>query len=119
MSSVQWHNERVRHRLQKEISWTIAHKVNDPRIPDMVIVTEINLAPDTRNATVYVSVFGTDKQKESALIALNRAASFIQKCVVAKISIKHFPKLYFKIDQSFDKSEHINSLLEKVKDDLV
>ncbi len=119
MTSLQWHTERVREHLHREITWTITNKVNDPRIPHIVTVTEIKLAPDLRNATVFVSVFGNDEQKGKAHIALNGAASFIQRCVAARIKIKHTPKLIFKIDSSLDRSEHINSLLEQVKDDLV
>lgn len=119
MSSSQWHLDRLKETLHREIIWTIANKVNDPRIPDVLTVTEIKLAPDTRNATVFVSVYGSDEKKEKALLALNRATSFIQKCIASRISIKHFPKLYFKIDTSFERSEHINNLLEQVKDDLV
>jgi ribosome-binding factor A len=119
MSSTQWHIDRLKEHLSREISWTIANKVNDPRIPDVVTIANIKLAQDTRNATIYVSIYGDEKRKKGALIALNHATSFIQKCVASKISVKHFPKLNFKIDSSFEHSEHINNLLEKIKDDLV
>ncbi len=119
MSSTQWHIDRLKEHLSREISWTIANKVNDPRIPDVVTITNIKLAPDTRNATVFVSIYGDENDKKGALIALNHATAFIQKCVASKISIKNFPKFTFKIDSSFEHSEHINHLLEKIKDDLV
>ena len=119
MPSSQWHIDRLKEQLNREISWTIANRVNDPRIPDVVTISHIKLAPDTRSATVYVSIYGDENEKKGALIALNRATAFIQKCVAARISIKNFPKLTFKIDSSFEHSEHINNLLEKIKDDLV
>ncbi len=119
MSSVQFHLDRLKEQLLREISWTIANKINDPRIPDVVTVTEVKLAPDTRSAVVFISIYGDEKEKKGSLIALNRASSFIQKCVAAKVKIKNFPKLSFKIDSSFEYSERINNLLEKIKDDLV
>ncbi len=119
MSSVKWHFNRLKEQLKREISWTISNKINDPRIPDVVTIGEIKLAPDTRNATVYISIYGDDKEKKSALIALNRATPYIQKCIVSKISVKNFPKLNFKIDSSFEHREHINTILENIKDDLV
>ncbi|MBN1980225.1 MAG: 30S ribosome-binding factor RbfA [Chitinivibrionales bacterium] len=100
-----------------EISWVIANKVNDPRIPEIATITDIKLAPDTRNATVFISLYC--ENKEEALQQLNKAAAYIQKLVAEKVTVKHFPKLYFKIDTSFEKRERINSLLEQVKDDLV
>ncbi len=119
MTSSQWHTERVREHLIREITWTITKKVNDPRIPYIITITDIKLAPDLRNATVFVSVFGSDEQKEKAHVALNGAAAFIQRCVAARIKMKHIPKLIFKIDSSLDRSEQINTILEQVKDDLV
>lgn len=119
MSSVQWHIDRIKETLRREISWAIQNKVNDPRIPDVVTIGEIKLAPDTRNATVFISTYGSKEEKDIAIDALNHAASFIQKCTAQKITIKNLPKLLFKIDSSFEQRDHINSLLEQIKDDLV
>lgn len=119
MTSLPWHIERIKEQLHREITWTIANKVNDPRIPKVITITTINLAPDTRNATIFVSIFGDDSPKDKAITALNRAAPFIQKCVSTRVSLKHFPKFCFKIDNSFERSKHINNLLEQVKDDLL
>lgn len=118
MSSLPWYNERLRGKLQREIAWAITSKVNDPRIPDIVTTTNINLSPDSRNATVFVSVYGSDEEKENAVAALQHAAPFIQRCCLSRIKIKNFPKLFFKLDSSFDRSDHITTLLEHVKDDL-
>ncbi len=119
MSSLPWHNERLQGKLQREIAWAITYKVNDPRIPEVVTTTNIKLSPDKRNATVFVSVYGSEKEKENALTALQHAAPFIQKCCLSRIKTKNFPKLLFKLDSSFDRSDHITTLLEHVKDDLV
>jgi ribosome-binding factor A len=119
MATIPWRFEHIKGQLIREISWTIAQKVNDPRIPEVVTITEVKLAQDTRNATVNVSILGDAGQKEKAIAALNHAASFIQKCVAAKVTMRNFPKLYFKLDSAFDKSENINEILKKIHDDLV
>ncbi len=119
MPSLSWHSERLQGRLQREIAWAITNKVNDPRIPEIVTATNIKLSPDNRNATVFVSVYGSEEEKENAISALQHAAPFIQKCCLSRIKTKNFPKLFFKLDSSFDRSDHITTLLEHVKDDLV
>ena len=98
MSQPKWHTERIKEHLHREIAWAISNKVNNPHIRDMVTVTDIKLAPDTRNATIFVSVYGNNEQKEKTISALNRAASFIQRCISPRISVRNFPKLYFKIE---------------------
>lgn len=118
MSSPMYYKERLKHDLAREIGWTIANRVRDPRIPSIVTVTEVRLSADTRNATVFVSVFGEDVVKTEALAALQHAAPFIQNRVAEKVKMKNFPRLHFKLDRSLDQSERINELLDEVKDDL-
>jgi ribosome-binding factor A len=110
--------ERVREDLLREISWVITNKVRDPRVPSVVTVSDVELAADTRNATVYVGVYGDEQTKKGALIALNRAAPFIQKMVGERVSLRNFPKFYFKLDTSLERGMRINELLREVQDDL-
>jgi ribosome-binding factor A len=119
MTSPHFHLDRLQEDFRREIAWVIANRVRDPRIPDVVTVTEIILAADTRNATVMVSIFGEESVQKQAIDVLNKAAPFIQNVVAPRIRIKHFPKLYFKLDRSLDYRERLDHLLEKIKDDLV
>ena len=114
-----WHIHRLREELHKEIGWAIANRMRDPRIPPVVTVTEVRLATDCRNATVFVSIFGDDNVKKGAIAVLNNAAPFLQHVVAERIVVKFFPKLYFKLDKTLEQSQHINELLKEIHDDLV
>jgi ribosome-binding factor A len=114
-----WHIDRLREELHKEIGLAIASRVRDPRVPPVVTVTEVRLATDCRNATIFVSVFGDDKTQKAAIAALNNAGAFLQHVVSERVRMKFFPRLYFKIDKSLEESERINELLKEVHDDLV
>jgi ribosome-binding factor A len=114
-----WHTQRLREELHKEIGLAIAEQMRDPRIPDVVTITEVRLAPDCRNATVFVSVLGDKAAKKEAVLVLNHAAPFLQHVVARRIVMKFIPKLYFKLDKTMEQSEHINDLLKEIKDDLV
>ncbi|HLV30392.1 MAG TPA: 30S ribosome-binding factor RbfA [Chitinispirillaceae bacterium] len=118
MSSLQFHIERLSGLLQQQIQTVIAQELRDPRIPPVVTVTQVKLAQDTRNATVFVSVYGDNKAQNDAVAALNKAAPFIQRVVAGRITTKHFPRLYFKLDKSIEHSQHINELLKDIKNDL-
>jgi len=113
-----FHLQRVTADLKREIGWTVANRLRDPRVPHVVTITDLKLAPDTRNATVYVSLQGAKEGKEVAVRALNGAAPFIQREVSSKVSVRHFPKLYFKLDTSLEQGERINELLKEIQDDL-
>jgi ribosome-binding factor A len=118
MSSQPWHLDRLREDLHREIAWTIVNAVRDPRVPSGITITKVRLAPDTRNATVLVSIFGDEPMKKEALAGLNAAAPFIQKVVAGKVKIKHFPRLYFKLDDTLEYGEHINNLFTEINNDL-
>jgi ribosome-binding factor A len=118
MSSLQWHNARLKEQLQREIGTVIAQDLRDPRIPKVVTVTEVKLAADTRDATVFVSIFDEEQQQQKAVDALNRASPFIQRLLAARISIKHFPHLYFKLDKSIERARHIEEILKEIENDL-
>jgi ribosome-binding factor A len=118
LASTNFHIERLRELLQREIGTVISQELRDPRIPPVVTVTQVKLAQDTRNATIYVSILGDPNEKNNAIVALNKAAPFIQRTIASRITTKHFPHLYFKIDNSLEHSQHINELLKEIQDDL-
>jgi ribosome-binding factor A len=119
MTLPEFYIDRLQEDFRREIAWAIANKVRDPRIPDVVSVESIVLASDTRNATVTVSILGEESAQKTAIEVLNKAAPFIQNIVSPRIRIKHFPRLYFKLDKTLDFRGRLDDLLEKIKDDLV
>ena len=118
MPADKWYSNRVTENLRREILWVITNKVSDPRLPSMITIPSIKLAKDTRNATIFVSVFGSKEEQDIAIEVLNHAAPFIQNSVAKKVKIKNFPRFFFKIDTTFEEQSTIDALLHKVKDDL-
>ena len=118
MAAPKWHIERLREMLHREIGTVIAQEVRDPRIPGIVTVTEVKLARDARNATVYISVMGDDSEKQDALDALAGAAPFIKRTVASRVVTKNFPHLTFKLDTSIEYGQHIDELFRGIQDDL-
>lgn len=118
MAPSHFHLDRLKEQLSREIGTVIAQEMRDPRIPPMVTITQLKLAQDTRDATVFVSIFGEEAAKKEAVKALNAAAAFIQRIVASRIVVKNFPRLYFKLDNSLEHTMHINELLKEIKDDL-
>ncbi|MBN1575435.1 MAG: 30S ribosome-binding factor RbfA [Chitinispirillaceae bacterium] len=118
MAAPHFHKERLAELIRREIVAVIARELRDPRVPPIVTITGINLAPDIRNATVFVSIFDEKIKAGKAIEALNKAASFIQRLVAARITVKHFPRLYFKLDDTMEHVEHIHQLLKEIHDDV-
>jgi ribosome-binding factor A len=113
-----YHRERLREELHKEIGSAIAGEMRDPRVPSIVTVTDVKLAADCRDATIFVSVMGNDAEKKSAVDALNKGASFLQHVVARRIVVKFIPRLHFKIDNSIEQSNRLNDLFNAIRGDL-
>jgi ribosome-binding factor A len=118
MAGSRYYIQRLTHQLVREITLVLQNEINDPRVPSISTVTEVRLSSDTRNATVFVSILGDEKVKKGALIALNRAAPYIQRVVGKHITMKHFPRFIFKIDNSLERGERVEILLKEVASDI-
>jgi ribosome-binding factor A len=103
---------RVNEAVREVLSGHITEDLKDPRI-GFVTVTGVDTSPDLRHARVYVSVLGSDEQKEEALEGLRSAAGFLQKKVGTELRMKHTPTLEFQYDDSIDRGMRITELLDK------
>jgi ribosome-binding factor A len=118
MAAPHFHKERLAELMRREIADVIAHELRDPRIPPIVTVTGVQLSTDLRNASVFVSIFDEKTGAAEAVAAINNAAPYIQRLVAGRITMKHFPRLHFKHDNSIEHTEHIHRLLKDINDDL-
>jgi ribosome-binding factor A len=102
---------RVDEAVRAVLSDAIASDLKDPRI-GFVTVTGVKTSPDLRHARVYVSVLGSDTERESTLDGLRSAHGFLQRRVAAELTLKHTPSLVFLYDDSVDRGMRISELLD-------
>lgn len=108
--------QRVAEELKKEIAEMIRTEVKDPRI-GFATVTRVDLANDLQHAKVFVSVFGSEEEKQATLTALHKAAGFIRGEVGRRLRLRLTPELVFKLDESGEYSEHINTVIKRLHED--
>jgi len=108
---------RLAGEIQREISQIIRDQMKDPRV-GFVTVTDVEVSGDIRHAKIFVSVLGDETVTESCLAGLSKAKGFIRSELARRINVRYMPELHFKVDQSLDYSQKINSILTKVKEDL-
>ncbi len=106
--------DRVNHLIQMELSELILHRVKDPRL-GFVTVTQVKVSPDLRNARVFYSVMGGEKEKTGSKTALEHAAGFLQREIGTALQLRYTPKLHFSLDDSLDRGLEIDRLLRKIQ----
>jgi ribosome-binding factor A len=103
---------RVNEAVREVLSGHITEDLKDPRI-GFVTVTGVETSPDLRHARVFVSVLGTDAEKEEALEGLQSSAGFLQAKVGEELRMKRTPTLEFRYDDSIDRGMRISELLDE------
>ncbi|AEI44294.1 30S ribosome-binding factor RbfA [Paenibacillus mucilaginosus] len=104
---------RVGEQIKKEISQIIQSELKDPRI-GFITVTGVDVTNDFSQAKIFLSVLGSDDQKEATLKALARSTGFIRSELGKRIRMRKVPELLFKFDASIDYGSKIESLLTQI-----
>ena len=103
---------RVNEALREVLSARFAAGLKDPRI-GFVTVTAVDTSPDLRHARVYVSVLGTDEERDDSLEGLNSSHGYLQAQIAGELRMKRTPTLEFVHDESLDRGLRISRLLDE------
>ena len=77
-------------------------------------VTRVDVTPDLRHAAVYISVLGTDDEREETLKALRSASGFIRHHLKPRLRMRQIPELEFRDDRSMEHAEQIARTLRDI-----
>ena len=102
---------RVNEAIREILGDAIATELKDPRI-GFVTVTDVDTSPDLRAARVYVSVLGSEEERERSLEGLRSSHGVLQKKIATGMRMKRTPTLSFEYDESVDRGDRITRLLD-------
>ncbi len=105
---------RLQAEIQRIVSELLIEGLKDPRIDPMTSVSKVELSNDTSVATIYFSIYGSQKTKEDTLDALENAKGYIRSRLAKVLEIRQVPELRFKIDESVEYSIEIQKILNKL-----
>ena len=72
-----------------------------------VTVTRVEVAPNLRNATVYISIYGHNADRDKILGILTRNAPELQSHINRDCHLKYTPRLHFKYDPSIESGDRV------------
>ncbi len=104
---------RISQELKKVLSNTIAYDLNDPKISKITTVTDIRLSSDLSYADVYVSVMGTDWDKNQTIEGLESATGYLKKVIGKEVKIRQIPELRFHLDNSLEYGMYMDKLINE------
>jgi ribosome-binding factor A len=103
---------RVAEAIREVVSQAILFDVADPRVK-AVTVLHAEVSGDLRNASVAVSIMGTEAEQKLAMRGLKHATGYLQSRVAARLQTKVTPALLFKLDDSVKRSIAISRLIDQ------
>ena len=107
-------NTRINGEVQRELSQLIRQEIKDPRVNPLTSITRVEVAPDLKNAKVYVSVLGDEESQQNTLAGLKSAAPFIRSQLARTVNLRNTPMLHFIMDQSIEYGVNMSRLIDEV-----
>lgn len=110
-------NIRLNSEVQKELS-EIIRDVKDPRVSPWTSIIEVYVAPDLKTCKVWISVLGSDEDRDETLKGLKSAAGFIRHELAVRMNLRNTPELTFISDSTVEYGvDMIHKIDEIIADD--
>ena len=90
--------------------------LKDPRI-GFVTITGVHTSSDLREATVYVSVLGSEKRRDRTLAGLAAAHGVLQARIAKELRLKRTPTLAFAYDPTVERGVRMTQLIDELAPD--
>jgi ribosome-binding factor A len=107
--------DRVAEAIRTEVATFLNEGAKDPRIVGLVTVTGVDVTRDLHRARVFVSVMGTDSERESTLAGLDSLASHLRGRIARAVRLRVAPEIEFKLDESVQRAARIETLLNQIR----
>jgi ribosome-binding factor A len=107
--------QKIARVIKESVSRTIQTRLSDPRITGLVSVTEVDISPDSKNATVFLSILADEVHQELSFTAICHAAGHIQAQLGHDLTGRTCPHLIFKRDEKVKKTLETLRLIEQVQ----
>jgi ribosome-binding factor A len=106
--------ERVSEEIRKVLSERVVRGLRDP-LPGFVTIASVEVTSDFSQAKVWVSVIGTDAQKQGALEVLQHSRGLLRSEVGKKVRLRQTPELHFHLDEAGERASRVWQILDEEK----
>jgi ribosome-binding factor A len=103
---------QVADMIQRYLSQALRQEIKDPRLSN-VVITDVAVSPDLRNAKVYFSIVNDSELTETQEV-LNRAVGHFRHIIATHIDLRYTPVLHFYYDETAAYAEKLGRLLKDI-----
>jgi ribosome-binding factor A len=108
--------DRLDSQIRQELMELLQREMKDPRI-GFATITRVETARDLGQARVWVSVLGSDEERDDTLKALTDAAPWLRRQLGGRLTIRHVPELVIRHDDSIESGNRVLRILRELEED--
>ena len=102
--------DRANSEIQKCLIEIIKDKMNDPRLGQVVSITEVNVTPDFKYCKAKVSVLNVNEIANVTAV-LQKSEGFIKRELAKMVDMPQVPKINFVVDKSTMSAIRVEEIL--------
>ena len=109
--------KRIADRIQQILSeMLVTGRISDPRLTS-VFITDVTLDRELSVAKIFISSLEGKEQSEAILAGLEHASGYLRSTLAREIPLRSFPNLRFFWDETPERAERIDRLLDEIASD--
>jgi ribosome-binding factor A len=110
--------ERVAALIRREVSELLTTGIKDERVQlGMISVTNVEVAGDLQHCKVFVSVFGSDEDRDLAMAGLKAASAYVKGELGRRLKMRRTPEVAFLLDRGLEKGGTVLGLLQRLEEE--
>ena len=105
---------RIADRIKEEISeMLVTGQISDPRLTQ-VFITDVTVDRELMYATIFISSIEGKEASQFILEGLESASGYLRSVLSKRIELRSFPKLRFFWDETPERAERIERLIDSL-----
>ena len=105
---------RIDQQIQQELMDVLQREMADPRV-GFATVTRVETSKDLGHSRVWVSVLGTDEEREATMRGLRDATPWLRRRLGERLRLRYVPKLTLRHDDSIAAGDRVLRLLSEIE----
>ena len=108
--------DRLDSQIRAELAELLQREMKDPRL-GFATITRVETARDLGSAKVWVSIMGTEVEREKTMKALTDAAPWLRRQLGERLTVRHIPQLLIHRDDSIEAGDRVLRLLRDLENE--
>jgi ribosome-binding factor A len=105
--------DRLDSQIRQELMDLLQREMKDPRV-GFVTITRVETARDLGTARVWVSILGSEEERDRSMRALGVATPWLRRRLAERLTLRSVPQLSLRRDDSIEAGDRVLRLLREM-----